>query len=108
MVVDGVSGSLGYYTIKQGQKGKIYEADLAAKDETIAFIEECKNLTTTPLAWLKIKTLYAPSAGHIGRSWRYPVILEAYEYDIGIRVAFQQTSSARVDVSMHGEVSPLE
>jgi len=107
MTIDGVSGTLGYYTVKQGWKGKIYEADVAAKDETITHLEQCKNLTTTPLAWLKLKTIYVPSPGHVGRSWRYPIIIEAYEYDTGIRVTFQQTSGARIDVSMHGEVSPL-
>jgi len=107
MTIDGVSGTLGYYTVKQGWKGKIYEADVAAKDESLAFIEISKNLSSTPLKWLKTKTIYVPSPGHVGRSWRYPVIVEAYEDDIGIRVTFQQTSGARIDVSMHGEVSPL-
>ena len=107
MVIDGVSGSLGYYTIKQGWKGKIYEIDVASEEEALAYLEECKNLTTTPLAWLKIKTIKVASKGHIGRSWRYPLIIEAYEYDTGIRVTFQQTTGGRIDVSMHGEASQL-
>jgi len=107
LVVDGISGPVTYYKVKQGNKAKIYEADVAAKDETIAFIEECKYLSTTPLIWTKIKTIYVASPGHVPRSWRYPVIIEAYEDDIGIRLSFQQTSGARVDISLHGEASPL-
>lgn len=107
MVIDGVSGTLGYYTIKQGFKGKIYEADVASMDATLAYLELCKNLTTTPLIWARIKTFYLASAGHVGRQFRYPIIIEAYEYDHGLRIAFQQTSGAQIDVSMHGEASPL-
>lgn len=107
MVIDGVSGSPGYYKVKQGFKGKIYEIDIASEEETLAYLEISKNVTTTPLKWLKVKTFKLASKGHIGRSFRYPLIIEAYDYDHGIRVTFQQTTGGRIDVSMHGEASPL-
>jgi len=107
MTIDGVSGTLGYYTVKQGWKGKIYEVDVASEEEALAYVEVSKNLSTTPLKWLKLKGFKIASKGHIGRSWRYPLIIEAYDYDHGIRVAFQQTTGGRIDVSMHGEASPL-
>jgi len=107
MIIDGVSGTLGYYTIKQGWKGKIYEVDVATEEEALAYLEVSKNISTTPLKWLKLKTFKVASKGHIGRSWRYPLIIEAYDWDHGIRVTFQQTTGGRIDVSMHGEASPL-
>jgi len=107
MTIDGVSGTLGYYTIKQGFKGKVYEFDVASEEEALAYLEVSKNLSTTPLKWLKLKAFKVASKGHIGRSWRYPVIVEAYDYDAGLRVTFQQTTGGRIDVSMHGEASPL-
>jgi len=107
MTIDGVSGTLGYYTVKQGFKGKIYEVDVGSEEEALAYLEVSKNLSTTPLKWLKVKGFKVASKGHIGRSWRYPLIIEAYDYDAGLRVTFQQTTGGRIDVSMHGEASPL-
>ncbi len=107
MVIDGVSSTVGYYKVKAGSKAKIYEVDAAVKDETIVNIEQCKNVTTSPLTWVKVKKIEVSAMGHVGRSWRYPLILEAYEYDMGIKISFQQTSGAQVNLSMHGEVSPL-
>lgn len=125
IVVDGVTRMVGYYTVKAGQKLKLYEFDVAAGTvlnsdsgvqeavDTRVFIEECTNVTTTPLTWVTIKGLqstigsYNYSAPLPGRSWRYPLIIEAYEYDIGIRLSYQQSSGAQVDISMHGEVSSL-
>jgi len=107
MTIDGVSGTLGYYTVKQGFKGKIYEVDVASEEEALAYLEVSKNLSTTPLKWLKVKTIKLASKGHIGRSWRYPLIIEAYDYDAGLRVTFQQTTGGRIDVSMHGEAQAL-
>jgi hypothetical protein len=107
MVIDAVSTSAGYYKIKAGNKLRLHEFDLAAEEETRAYIEVCKNLETSTLVWIKVKGVKLSSKGHIGRSWRYPVIIEAYDYDHGVRFSFVQTSGGQIDVSAHGSVSPL-
>ncbi len=125
LVVDGVTNMAGYYTVKVGNKLKLYEVDVAVgsvfnsdsnvneQAETTVYVEECTNLGTTPFTWVTVKGLkplgasYDYTSAFAGRSWRYPLIIEAYEYDIGIRLSYQQTSGAQVDISMHGEVSPL-
>lgn len=107
MVIDAVSTSAGYYKIKAGNKLRLYEFDLESEQETRAYIEVCKNLETTTLMWIKVKGFIIPSKGHIGRSWRYPLIIEAYDYDHGVRFSFIQTSGGIVDISAHGSVSPL-
>lgn len=107
MIIDAVSTSVGYYKIKAGQKLRLNEFDLGAEEETRAYIEVSKNLETSTLVWMKVKGFKLSSKGHIGRSWRYPVIIEAYDYDHGVRFSFIQTSSGRVDVSAHGSVAPL-
>jgi hypothetical protein len=107
MIIDAVSTSVGYYKVKAGSKLKLYEYDLGAEEETRAYLEVCKNLETSTLVWMKVKGIKLSSKGHIGRSWRYPVIIEAYDYDHGLRVSFVQTSAGRIDVAAHGEVEPL-
>lgn len=107
MVIDAVSTSAGYYKIKAGNKLRLHEFDLGAEEETRAYMEVCKNLESTPFKWIKVKGFKLSSKGHIGRSWRYPVIVEAYDYDHGVRFSFLQTSGGVIDVSTHGSVAPL-
>lgn len=107
MVIDAVTTSVGYYKIKAGSKLRLHEVDVAAEDETRAYIEVCKNLETSDLVWVKVKGFKLSSKGHIERSWRYPLIIEAYDYDHGVRFSFVQTSGGRIDISAHGSVSPL-
>jgi len=107
MVIDAVSTSAGYYKIKAGNKLRLHEFDLSAEVETRAYIEVCKNLETSTLTWIKVKGFKLASKGHRDRSWRYPLIIEAYDYDRGVRFSFIQTSGGQIDISAHGSVSPL-
>lgn len=106
LVIDGTTSLAYYYTVKEGMKLKIYEYDHHSEGAgPRAYLEVSPNVTTTPIQWLKAKGMGGDLEVH--RTFRYPLIIEAYDYDHGLRFGFVQKTAGLIDISIHGETSPL-
>lgn len=98
--VDGVSTTVTNYTIKQGWKLKLFELDAYSRQDAEFHIEVSYDGTN----YYPVKSIMLPADVHVGRSWRFPLIIEAHKSDAYLRLRYKQDTAGIIRGGLSGVV----